>query len=224
MSEDTFGGYLTYLKTMNVKALQATFANDYPVSQLRDVHVSIEYPIEPAHYPGIWVDYSDVGKLTISGVAHEEYADTEGNQVLPYTRWKFSGYVSYTVTALTSRERDGLYDELIKVLAFGKYDPARSRFRKFIETNPFIAANMDFDEIEPQGNAAAPGTPWGTDEIIYERTINMEIVGEFVSSTSTGELLRLSQVLIVPHVLGEDEEGDLDQILVPQGDGPSDWH
>lgn len=219
-----FGGYLTHLKTMNVEALRETFDDEYPVERWRGIHVSIEYPIEQANYPGIWVDYSDVGKLTIAGVDHKEYATTVEDGAIPFTRWKFTGYVSYTVTALTSLERDLLYDEMVKILAFGKFDPMRSRFRKYIEDNDFIAANMDFDEIEPQGNAAAPGTPWGTDEIIYERTLNMEIMGEFVSSAETGELLRLSEIVFVGHAVGPDEEINLEEILAPQGDGPSDWH
>jgi hypothetical protein len=190
--------YLAPLKTMLVEALKETFDEHYPVADLRGVHVSIEYPIEKMHYPGIWVDYDDVEKLRIAGVDHKEYDevhDPEGFE--PFTRWKFSGYASYTVTALTSWERDRLYDELVTTFAFGRQNPDRSRFRRYIEDNDFIAANFDFDEIEPRGNVAAPGTPWGTDEIIYERTVNMEIIGEFVADNDNGTLLPLSQIILI---------------------------
>lgn len=215
--------YLTHLKTMNVEALKQTFAADYPEPDWRGVHVSIEYPVDKMNYPGIWVDYSDMDKLRIAGVDHKEFTDPDtGGQTPPFTRWRFSGYVSYTVTALTSLERDRLYDELVKVFAFGRQDPIRSRFRQYIETNDFIAANMDFDEIEPQGNAAAPGTPWGTDEMIYERTINMEIIGEFISDPLTGELIPLSSVTFTGTVtLNPDGVPP----VIDLGDGaPTDWH
>lgn len=194
-----FHGYLTLLKTMNVEALKAVFDDTYPTEQFRGVHVSIEYPIDEMSYPGIWVDYSDMDKLRIAGVDHHEMLANPDGTFTPYTRWKYSGYVSYTVTALTSLERDRLYDELVRVFAF-RDTTFHQTFRDHIETNPFVAANMDFDEIEPQGNSATPGTPWGTDEIIYERTINMEIIGEFITATvdGAGVLFPLSAVLIEP--------------------------
>ena len=195
--------YLVMLKTLNVMALQAVFDDQYPIDPLypeknfRNLHVSIEYPVDAMNYPGIWVDYSDAADLQIAGVDHTEPDwDEEGTRIGPYTRWKYSGYVSYTITALTSMERDRLVDELVKVFAFGRFDPERSRFRSTVESNPWIAANMNFDRMSMQGNSAAPGTPWGTDEIIYEKTIQIEIMGEFVSDNHSGEIVPLSEVKV----------------------------
>lgn len=213
--------YLTHLKTMLVEGLSQTFDQSYPEPDWRGVHVSIEYPVEQMNYPGIWVEYTDADKLRRAGVDHQEYTEEDAlGRTVQFTRWKFSGYVSYTIAALTSLERDRLYDELVKVFAFGTEDPVRARFRQFVEGNDFIAANFDFDEIEPQGNVAAPGTPWGTDEIIYERSINMEVIGEFVSDTRTGALLRLSNILILPSMTTEAEESFT---LVTEGNS-TEWH
>lgn len=212
--------YLTHVKTMNVEALKATFDATYPEADFQGVHISIEYPIDEMNYPGIWVDYADMDKLRIAGVDHKEHQEPVPGEIHEYTRWKFSGYVSYTVTALTSLERDRLYDELVKVFAFGRQDPVRKRFRDYIETNDFIAANMDFDEIEPQGNSAAPGTPWGTDEIIYERTINMEIIGEFISDPTTSLLVPLSAI----EFTGTPVTTDPGAPVWPEGDLVTDWH
>lgn len=198
----TYNGYLTLLKALVVQAMKNVFDDEYPVTEFQSVHVSIEYPIDKMNYPGIWVDYSDTGDLVIAGVDHKEYnpATNTNEGVVPFTRWKFQGYVSYTIAALTSLERDRLYDEVVRILAFGKFNPVLSRFREYIEANPLMAANMNFDKISPQGNASAPGTPWGTDEIIYERTLNMEIIGEFVSDNSSGVLLPLSAIVLTPSV------------------------
>jgi len=189
--------YLTKLKGMLVESLQGTFDADYPEPDFRDVHCSIEYPVDPQDYPGIWVDYEDTAPLQIAGIDHTENSAPDTDlAVNRYTRWKYDGYASYTVVALTSLERDRLFDQLVRVIAFGRESTETRAFRDLIETNDFIAANFNFDTIQVRGNAAAPGTPWGTDEILYERTLNMEVIGEFISDAITGQLVPLSAIIL----------------------------
>ena len=187
--------YLVPLKTMLVEAVKRTFDAEYPEPDFRNIHCSLEYPVDRQNYPGIWLDYDDTAPLQNAGIAHTETTSTD-TQVNTYRRWRFTGYASYTVVALTSLERDRLYDELVRVLAFGSESDHTRQFRDYVESNEFIAANFDFDQVEPRGNAAAPGTPWGTDEIIYERTLNMEVIGEFVSDPETGLIVPLSRVVV----------------------------
>lgn len=213
--------YLTYLKTTLVEALKRTFDETYPDEDFREIHASIEYPVKEAEYPGIWVDYDDVDDLQIAGVDHQEYIFQDPD-FMPITRWKFSGYVTYTVTALTSLERDRLYDQVVNVLAFGEFDPARKRFREFIEDNDFIATNFNFDKISPKGSVAAPGTPWGTDEIIYERSISVGVIGEFVPHPVNGALVPLDQIIVTPVVVIDPE--DPGELPVSGGDLITDWH
>lgn len=199
-----FTGYLTHTKTMLVEAMKRTFDQEYPEPDFRSARVSIEYPVEPQHYPGIWVDYEDTAPLQIAGINHRETTDGNTDGVVrPFTRWKFSGYASFTVVALTSLERDRLFDEVVRVLAFGLEAPQIQEFRTYIENNEYVAVNFDFDQIEVRGNAASPGTPWGTDEFIYERTINMEMIGEFVSEVSTGTLVPLSRIDVTANVVSD---------------------
>lgn len=188
--------YLSHTKAMVVTALTTVFDDGYPVEDLRRLWVDIEYPVEQVKYPAIWVDYEDASPLAIAGIAHVEH--NELGQ--PFTRWVFQGYVTMTVVALSSRERDRIYDELVRVIAFGNRqvdDPALSLFRQFIEDNEFIGAEMDFDQIESRGSAAAPGTPWGGDEMTYERTIAMQMRGEFVSNPSTQEIVPLREITFI---------------------------
>lgn len=198
--------YLSPLKGMLTQAIKETFDVSYPNPAFRDVHCSIEYPVEPQDYPGIWVDYDDTKPLQTAGVDHHEDVVVQPVGMTPgstsrFLRWKFAGYVSYTVVALTSLERDDLAGELVRVLAFGRQAAATARFRQYIEDNELIACNFDFDQVEMRGNAAVPGTPWGTDEIVYERTLNMEVVGEFISDSITGLLVPLSRIQIDDPVL-----------------------
>ncbi len=229
-----FTGYLVHLKTALVEALKKTFDGDFPDPDFRGINVSIEYPVEPQHYPGIWVDYTDSASLRAAGIDHFEFTEPgDSGYVRRFTRWRFAGYASFTVVALTSLERDRLFDQLVRVMAFTHETDQVPEFRNYVENNEFIAMNFDFDEIEPRGNSVAPGTPWGSDELIYEVTVNMEVIGEFISEGSTGTLAPLSTILVTGRMSETDDlTGEIDyasdaplepgDVLVT--DPVPDWH
>lgn len=217
--------YIAPLKTLLVEALKLTFDGSYPVPEFRNAHVDLEYPVDHQNYPSIWVDYDDTQPLLRAGVGHlETVHPSTGNTVPPFTRWRFQGYVSLTMVAMTSLERDRLFDEVVRVVAFGNEDNVVGRFRKKIANNDLIAATLNTDKIEPRGSAAAPGTPWGTDELMYERSLNLELIGEFVPDPTTGVLVPLSKIITIPvEVLpGEEEDPGLSSFSDPGG--YSAWH
>lgn len=218
--------YLVPLKTMLVEAIKLTFDNDYPETDFRDIRCSLEYPLDKQDYPGIWVDYEDTKSLQTAGVDHMERVDIAGSPEQRYRRWEFAGYASFTIVALSSLERDRLFDELVRVIAFGDVLPATYQFRTYVESNDFIACNFDWDQVEVRGNSATPGTPWGTDEIIYEKTINMEVIGEFVSDKISGSLALLSAINVLPaDVYFTDPAPDDTDEDQPSGQGlVTDWH
>ncbi len=198
--------YLAELKTLLVVALRDVFDTNYPEADFRETHVGIEWPDEEAHYPAIWVDFEPTGPLEIAGVDHHEvHTDPITGDLHQGTRWRFKGLATYTIVALKSLERDRLFDELVKTLAFGTENPERAGFRRMIEDNDLIACNFSFDRITQSGTAASPGTPWGTDEIVYEVTLSMECVGEFVSDDAAGALIALSEIVTYPYT---ELEGD----------------
>lgn len=201
--------YLRAIKALAVDALVQTFgtktspnSTPYPNPKFNNtLNISIEYPVAPQNYPGIWVDYDDASPLQVAGIAHVE-TDPEGK---PYTRWKYAGHLSYTVVAFTSLERDELYDEVVRTIAFGAQNNTTSRFRQTIENNDLIACNLDFDTLQPGGSAAAPGTPWGSDEIIYEKTITQQALGEFIVDPDTGVVIPLSKIIVTGRTDGTEE-------------------
>ncbi len=220
--------YIEPLKTLLSEALQLTFDDQYPVTEFRGVHISLEYPVDAQNYPSLWIDYDDTQPVLRAGIAHLEYVDPNDDEtpVAPFTRWRFQGYVSITVVALTSLERDRLYDQLVRVVAFSNEDGVVGRFKNTIASNDLIAATLNTDKIEARGSAAAPGTPWGTDELMYERTMNLELIGEFVPDPATGTLINLSRIITIA-----DEElpghltytPDNDQVLLTD-EGFTAWH
>lgn len=189
--------FLLQTKTLFVEALQTTFDHEHPVVDLRDIWISMEYPIEPAHVPGIWVDFTPTADLQIAGVGHIESIDNGDGTFRQGTRWRFGGHLSYTVSAMSSRERDRIADEIVRVLAFGREYPALSQFRQTLEVNDLIQTSMQWDIVSLGGKDEAPGTPWGTDEMVYEITVGMDCQGSFVSGSDEAQaLVPLSRVVV----------------------------
>lgn len=194
--------YLSPLKSALVEATRDHFNAAYINSDFVNTWISIEYPREKANYPGIWLNYQDSGELERAGIDHHEFVtDSNGTHVV--TRWRFSGSVSLTACALTSYERDRLYDEVVRMIAFAGVEGTNSSiFRSRIESNDFIAMNGNFDVLNPSGEAASPGTPWSSDDIIYEKTLSFDLIGEVVSDPTTNDLVNLSAIDVMSYVDG----------------------
>lgn len=189
-------GYLRTIKTTAVQAIEQSFQARYPEPDTdggtRELFVSVEYPVEQAQYPAIWVDYEGAELRTV-GIAYTEQ-DASGNV---FARWRFAGHVTFTIVALSSNERDMLYDQLVALTAYAAQSAFPSLFRQVVEAAPLVASVWSFDSVEDRPSAAAPGTPWGTMDIIYERGFAIQVIGEFVSDPNTYELVNLSEIQVV---------------------------
>lgn len=219
--------YVVPMKTTVVEAWRNTFNSIYPEADFANTWVDIEYPVEKQSYPGIWVSYEDTDPIQIAGIDHKEYVtDLEG--IHEITRYVFEGTLSFTCAALSSLERDRLFDEMVRVLAFARVENNNiSAFRTTIENNDFIGINLNFDVLRPSGDAAGPGTPWGTDEIIYEKTLSIDIRGEFVSAQDSSVLVPLSAVEVQGYRDGEAQPAFPDVSPPPEPNqpwSPTNWH
>jgi hypothetical protein len=188
-------GYLRCIKTGTVDALQQAFQISYaeqdPAGGIQPVHISLDYPIDPGAYPGIWVDF-ETALLQTTGIDHVETLD-DGTVL---TRWRFQGYSVLTVVALNSNECDGIYDQLIALTAFAAQSEYPSVFRDAIDSNGLVNTTWGYDRAEGRGQAAAPGTPWGSSDVVYERGVALHVIGEFVTSPLTAELVPLEKIVI----------------------------
>lgn len=188
--------YLVKTKTLLTKALRTVFDNEAPEPDFANLHISIEYPVDKQNYPSIWVDFDPAGALEVAGIGFFEQSDLSDATSSQVYRWRFAGMATMTVAALTSLERDRLFDAVVKILGFGDKTSDLGRFRAMVENNDLIAINIDFDQIEQRGFAASQGTPWGTDEMIYEATIGMEVIGEFTID-SNNEMIPMSGINVI---------------------------
>jgi hypothetical protein len=219
--------YLTMLKTAATKGLQRSFATTPTLDFQGDnaPEVSIEYPLAKQQYPSVWVTYDDRDSLQIAGIDHREYVVDDAGAQRDVTRWKFAGTVTLTAVALSSLERDNLYDELVRLFAFSRIEQDATPFRDTIENNDFIGMVVNWDEARPGGDGAAPGTPWGTeDEVIYEKSLSFDVEGEFVSDPATNALVKLSAIKTTgfPVNADGDQIGPEQSLTVPYD--PSAWH
>lgn len=201
--------YRVPLKTAVVEALESVFTDTHPNVDFRGQNkplVSIAYPVEESHYPAIWVQYADDGEISIAGIGHIEQAVDEPNQrLIECSRWSFSGSVTMTIATISSYETDRLFDEVVRIFVGARFNPALATFRSKIENNDLIAVNANFDDIEPFGDATPMGTPWGTDEIIYEVSLRFDVRGEFLTDQLNTELVPLSGVTFIDYVEGSTE-------------------
>ena len=198
--------YLAALKTTLLEAVQKTFDREYLIPEFRNIHASLEFPMKEQHYPGIWVDFVPIGSLQIAGVAHREYAvATDDQGARRFTRWKYQGEATFTLVALTSLERDRLHDEMVRVFAFGSESESASQFRAHIEANDLLAVNFDWDEITVRGLASSLGTPWQSDDMVYEVEVAMECFGEFIADHQSHTLLPFSSVEFAAFVEGDED-------------------
>jgi hypothetical protein len=81
--------------------------------------VDIEYPTDVTKYPSVWVQFS-IETLKRAGLAMQTVTqDTHGNWG-PIQEWIFTGRITLTIAALSSRDRDRLADTVISSLAFSR--------------------------------------------------------------------------------------------------------
>lgn len=195
--------FMTYTKAQSVKALRDTFDNDFPEPDFRSIRISLEYPVAEQDYPSIWVDFEPLGNLSIVGIGHSEDV-VNGLGTNEAYRWRFAGHLSFTAVAMSSLERDRLVDALIRVFAFSRSN-GLTTFRSILEGGTLIGLSADFDQVELRGFSTSAGTPWGTDEMVYEGTVVIEIAGEFVN-TNTDTLMDVTGIEMFEWVLDTQQD------------------
>lgn len=196
--------YRTRVKAAVTEALQATFDSAYPEPDFRSVNVTIEYPYKEVKLPMLLVTYEDTGRLTVAGINHQEFVNDVNGNPHRYTRWKFTGTITITAMANSSQERDRLYDEVVRMFAFSRDEVAVGEFRAMIEANDFVGLNINFDSLQASGDAVGE-VPWATGDLLYEISLSMDVVGEFISDPDARVLVRLSSIDVKSWVPGQED-------------------
>ena len=213
-------GYLRLIKTGTVDALRQAFQLEYPEQDeaggIRPVHVSLDYPVEPGAYPGVWVDF-ETSLLQTAGIDHTETLD-DGTVA---AHWRFQGYAVFTIVALNSNECDGIYDQLVALTSFASQSEYPSVFRSTVDANGLVNTTWSYDRAEGRGQNAAPGTPWGSSDIVYERGVALQVIGEFYTAPESGQpagIVPLSRIVVTAQEeIGGEPAGDPWTLTIPPG-------
>lgn len=205
-------GHIEATTVIFVEAMREMFAGtNHPDSQLHNLSVHVEYPVDKANYPGFWVQYTPQGDVQNVGIGHYEWGDgsVPGTFRKVY-RWKFTGVVEIVVAALGNLERARLVDGLIRTIAVGVVGDGsvESGFRSYIQNNDLVGLAVAWESFNVGGFAENPGTPWETEEVIYEGTVSLMLEGEFVFDPIGMDLVPLSKVQIDPPMLPGDPDID----------------
>lgn len=210
--------FVTSTRTLVVEAFGNALKSDYhPTLAGRNIWVGREFPADNTNYPGVWVDFTPNGAVQSAGIGHIEHRFDSQQRPVIGSRWVYSGTVTATVVSLTSLDRDTLIDELLRMVAFGNEHPELEVFRGYIEGNDLINLDVQWDKATLSAFMDSNGTPWGSDDTVYEVTLSLVCRGEFIS-TLEGKIPTgiLEAIEVYPTA---EPSGDVD----PNPDLPNAW-
>ena len=190
--------YLARTITVITEATRAYFEQPERDAEWRDLHIGIDYPADVQQYPGIWVDWEPRDHLTVTSINMKEYTD----DLRELERWRFAGEMTFTVYAMTSLERARLHDQLVGMFAEARLRGQESIFRQTIEANDLIAVSINMDQIASRAMVPTTSTPWGTDDNIYEVTLALSLIGEYLTDPGSAADGILSRVDVYPYLQG----------------------
>lgn len=198
------GGLIQSVKGAVLQALREALSNSSLFDRNQKIYIDIDYPLIETQYPGIWVQFTPT-RLARAGLGHEVPIQNEDQSWSFVQEWTFTGTVSLSIAALTSKDRDKLSDALIMMLAFARtpqlvitkpqVDVKQNRsLITALDANPYVAMTINTDTITPGGQQATQGTPWQNDALTYEDTYSFDMVGQFNIEFSNDGLYLLSRI------------------------------
>jgi hypothetical protein len=170
---------------------------------LVDIHYGIEYPVQKGEYPYCQIGFEE------SSIANSTVSDSvvlNGDR-LPYRHWTFGGSARFSFFSLSAAERDIMIDGFIEVVAMDRVLMSRLRDESI---NPYIAIELSLEDVMPTGSADSPGTPWGTDEVVYYSSFDIDVQGEFWTTPPEAEDVGMVEIIKV-YAVNEDAADDTEQ-------------
>lgn len=195
---------IVQLKSAFIRALRAAFSDSYPNNLMKQISISMEYPMREELYPAVWVQFSfrDLQKLGIN----PQYFDEDGRE---FHVWSFTGRITVNILALANKERDEIASEIIQVYAFSRISDSGKRFRNSIHNEKYIHLQFDEDRIESGGQTISPGTAWNTDQLVYEDSYSFNLIGQFRSEVDKSVILETLTEIDVEPIIETDPDSHI---------------
>lgn len=207
--------FVKAVKLAFVEAVQAVY-EDNDGAPFKPRSVGIEYPEEEIAWPAILIQFRPAGAIQWTGLNPDEVQtiDHPDYSFESLRRGQFEGSIDFTILALSSAERDTFWDNLVQMVLMGDLQENTNRFHERITQHDLIGINILPTTVTPVGDSIGPGTPWDPDELTYEATLRVSLVGQFVADIASTKLVALGEIRVYPYtdidlVPGEDDnEGD----------------
>jgi hypothetical protein len=163
--------------------------------------VTIEYPKEMALWPAIFVQFRP-SKTQWSGLYPDTYTLPSGVAISGYQAASmnrtgyFEGSIDLQILALTSEERDQLWDTLYNLILMNPGNPGSYAFYQSLANNNLVGITTLPGTVQTLGDTVSPGTPWSPEELSYESSIRIACVGDFYEGKFDNLTLTLQAVTL----------------------------
>lgn len=211
--------FLVPAKTAIVEALRSVWYQDQEGNELNPEltaadrpyprRVTIEYPEEPEDWPFILVQVRP-SLITWTGITPDEIynAGTEEEPAFKRVRQgRFEASCMLQIIALSSQERDRMWDNCVQLLMLGKTRNPTRNFFSIIDSHDLIGMTVMEGQIRPIGDSIGVGTPWDSDILTYEAALEFDVVGIFYADEYNSDLLPLTEARIYDYIPIRVEEG-----------------
>jgi hypothetical protein len=193
--------FLSLAKLSVVEALRATFDADY--FGLSPRRIDIEYPQEEEDWPAILVEFGVNGPLNWTGINPDEFTPSDEFEDLEWRsirRGYFDATVRLMILALSSAERDRLWDEVVELILMGTMHPATQTFHNLINQHDLIAMTLLPSSVTPVGDSIGAAVPWNPDALAYEASVNFSVTGTFHADVFSQRLISLRAIEALPYL------------------------
>jgi hypothetical protein len=201
--------FITAAKVTLVEAIDAAFSalgqsSKNSTIDLVPRSVTIEYPIEEIEWPAIYVQFRP--RLTqYTGLYPDEFSPVtdQNNNVIAWDEIRqcyFEGSFDLQILAMTSEERDKIWETVTNLILMGGISPGSIAFFDSIANNDLIAMTISDGQVLQVGDTVSPGTPWSPEELTYEASIRVNCIGEFYQNKYNLQLLPLSDVTVTAEI------------------------
>lgn len=209
--------YKDKLKDAFCQAIDEYFQNVSTTSKLYDVKVSAEYPETRDAVPALWVSFSErsLEPVGLSDVEQTVYytEDEDGNKTpIPlgtdigaFVRWKFQLNCIVTIVALSSVDRDKCSDLFVEAVMLSSIE-GESSLSQRLELNSQVIAHPLWKLMSPVGESMGQGTPWDSNQMIYESAYQVPVVGEIVTVPADVFSGQIVSVEVMPYLEGNEPQ------------------
>lgn len=205
--------FLTATKVCMIEALREVMGenNQKLINRVGFQRIDIEYPEDSQDWPALLVQFRPT-TVSWTGVNPDGFSlNSTSTQYTRYRRGSFEGYFDLSILALTSQERDRLWDSLVELFMFGKNNAEIREFYYSLSENDLIDLTLQETTISPLGDSASMGTPWDPNALTYEASLRINTVGQFWADVYNLTLVPLSDVVVSPYTEGMQSFPEPDQ-------------